>query len=58
MTPGPKGKNWVQVFELIREALQNDRWKREREVISSRFNEFNDNLNSERVFETINEILG
>lgn len=53
VTPGPKAKDWPEVFELIHEVIQDDRWKQEREAICNRFNEFKDNLNSERVFEAI-----
>jgi len=57
VTPGPKAKDWSEIFRLIREIIENDRWKQEREVTCKRFNKFMDNENSKRVFETIREIL-
>jgi len=58
VTPGPKAKDWPEIFRLIREIIENDQWKEEREVTCKRFNKFRDNENSKRLFETIREILG
>jgi len=57
VTPGPKAKDWSEIFRLIREIIENDRWKQEREVVCKRFDKFRDNNNSERVFKAIKEIL-
>ncbi len=57
VTPGPKAKDWPEVFRLIEGVIQSDRWKQEREAICNRFNEFDDNLNSERVFAAVKKIL-
>jgi CDP-glycerol glycerophosphotransferase (TagB/SpsB family) len=58
VTPGPKAKDWPEIFRLIPEIIENDRWKQEREATCKRFNKFTDNGNSKRVFEMIREILG
>ena len=57
VTPGPKAKNWSEIFRLIREIIENDHWKQEREAVCKRFDKFRDNNNSERVFKAIKEIL-
>lgn len=56
VTPGPKAKNWQEVFRLVEEVLQNDYWKEERKIICGRFNKFKDNRNSERVFKVIRDL--
>ena len=58
VTPGPKAKDWSEVFKLIPEIIQNDHWKQERETVCNRFNKFRDNKNSERVFQVIKEVIG
>jgi len=57
VTPGPKAKDWPEVFRLIDEVIQNDHWKQERETVCNRFNKFRDNKSSERVFQAIQEVL-
>ena len=57
VTPGPKARDWPEVFNFIQEALQNDCWKEEREAVCNRFNKFRDAESSKRVFEAIKEML-
>jgi len=57
VTPGPKAKDWSEVFKLIPEIIQNDHWKQEREAVCNRFNKFRDNKSSERVFQAIRELV-
>lgn len=57
VTPGPKAKDWPEALSLIREIIENDHWKQEREAVCSRFNKFRDNKSSERVFQVVKEIL-
>jgi len=57
ITPGPKAKNWQEVFDLIKKIIQKDDWREAREKICKRFYRFKDNKNSERVFKVIKEML-
>jgi len=56
VTPGPKAKDWPEMFRLIEEVIQNDCWKQQRETVCNRFNKFRDNLSSERVFQVIQKL--
>lgn len=54
VTPGPKAKNWQEVLECIKEVMNSDMYKADREKIRNTFHEFVDGNNSKRVF---NEII-
>jgi len=56
VTPGPKAKDWREVFSLIEEELREDHWREEREAVCRRFNKFMDNKSSERVFNVVKEL--
>jgi len=57
VTPGPKAKNWPEVFRQIEEEIQEDHWKTKRNIICHRFNKYVDNKSSERVFKVIQDLL-
>jgi CDP-glycerol glycerophosphotransferase (TagB/SpsB family) len=53
ITPGPKAKNWFEVFELIKHVMEIDEWKLQRELIRNRFHQYKDGNSAERVFQMI-----
>jgi len=57
ITPGPKAKDWPEVFKIMQDVIKEDSWKRQRESVCKRLNKFTDNKNSERVFNTIQKEL-
>lgn len=58
VTPGPKAKDWREVFRLIEEVLEKDEWKQQREHTCDIFNNFRDCRSSERVFKLLQQVLG
>lgn len=56
VTPGPKAKNWIEVFDCIEKEVKSDGYKKERKKMLEMFNEFKDNQNSKRVFELIKNL--
>ncbi len=56
VTPGPKAKDWIEVFNHIEKELKKDHYSAERKKICKTFNKFKDNKNSKRVFEFIKTI--
>lgn len=57
ITPGPKAKDWSEVFKIMQDVIKEDSWKRQRESVCKRLNKFTDNKNSERVFNVIQKEL-
>ena len=58
ITPGFKAKNWPETFSHIQSLLSNrDNEKQMREKTCKMFNKFGDGKSSERVYNTICELL-
>ena len=58
VTPGPKAKDWCEVFKLAEKSLKKDTWKKRRLEVCRRFNKFRDNKSSERVFKLVMSVSG
>ena len=57
ITPGPKCKNWEEVFNVIKDIIRgDDNYIKERKKINSMFNYFKDGNSSKRVYEYIKSI--
>lgn len=57
VTPGPKAKDWNEVFDLVEKTINIDKYSAQRKKINHKFNKYKDNKSSERVFEMILSIL-
>ncbi|MGD0780771.1 MAG: CDP-glycerol glycerophosphotransferase family protein [Dehalococcoidales bacterium] len=53
VTPGPKARNWPEVFKLMEHVIERDEWKAQRELVRNRFHKYIDGNSSERVFQMI-----
>ena len=53
VTPGPKAKDWPEVFKLMEHVIEHDEWKSQRELVRNRFHKYVDGNSSERVFQMI-----
>ena len=51
--PGPIVSDWTEALREIEKLRNNDLYSKKRKNISARFNHFNDNKNSERVFKML-----
>jgi CDP-glycerol glycerophosphotransferase (TagB/SpsB family) len=58
VTPGPKAQSWPEAFELIKEILEKDNWKSQRELVRNRFHQYIDGNSSERVYRLIMNLSG
>lgn len=56
ITPGPKAKDWIEVFDFIEKELREDHYQKERKNVCKIFHKFQDNKNSERVFNFIKRL--
>ena len=57
VTPGPKANNWAEVLLALQQEIDKDNWKAQRNLILKRFHKYKDGMSSERVFNSVQNII-